>query len=496
MSESGEEKAVVPSKDEADQAIILSEAEMVLAALQEEHGTTWDSVDDPRDPYNWSSTRKVSIAIIVSCGQLVTLMSTSMMAAALDQISEDLHIRDFTTQVCFSIFILGLAFAPFLIAALSEIYGRKPVWLVCNAWYILFNSLCPVGKSSAMMIIGRFMAGSGASVGTTLTGPIMADMYRAKDRGKSLAIASMVPYLGPALGPIIGGLISQHVKWPWLFWTLSLFDAGISLLGGVIITESYTPVLLRHKAVSENPALYRPENPLTRQFYSDLSSKLRVGLYRPLNLLVTRPIIQIISFTFALAFGIYCLMLSTYAELWIERYHESESISSLNYISIGLGISISAQAGGYLMDWIWKRLRARPGSVVTPEFRIPYLAPAALLLPAGLFWYGWSAENRSSWVLVDAGAAIFTCGNFMVAQGLLAYLLDEFKHAASANAASRMLSYIIGFAFPLFGPKLYDQLGYGWGNSLLAFLYIALGMPAPLILWLWGAKLRAIGRQE
>lgn len=91
-----------------------------------------------------------------------------MMASALSQIGHDLGIGNSTTQITFSIFILGLAFAPFPIAALSEMYGRKPVWLVCNTWYMLWNALCPVGSSLPLMIIARFLAGSGASVGITV----------------------------------------------------------------------------------------------------------------------------------------------------------------------------------------------------------------------------------------------------------------------------------------------------------------------------------------
>ena len=52
-------------------------------------------------------------------------------------------------------------------------------------------------------------------------------MFHQKDRGKSLAIASMFPYLGPALGPIVGGIVSQYVSWPWLFWVMSIFDAVV-----------------------------------------------------------------------------------------------------------------------------------------------------------------------------------------------------------------------------------------------------------------------------
>jgi hypothetical protein len=77
-----------------------------------------------------------------------------------------------------------------------------------------------------------------------------------------------------------------------------------------------------------------------------------------------------------------------------------------------------------------------------------------------------------------------------------AYVMDSYrKYIASASAASEFLS-LTGFAFPLFAPKMYGGLGYGWGNSLLAFLFLAIGVPAPLLLWRYGAKLRAMGKPQ
>lgn len=107
----------------------------------------------------------MSIAILVSLSQLVTLMTASVMAAALPQIAHDLNLSTSTTQIAFSVFMLGLAFGPVPIAALSETYGRRPLWLASNLWYLLWNSLCPVGNSSALMVVGRLLAGFGASVG-------------------------------------------------------------------------------------------------------------------------------------------------------------------------------------------------------------------------------------------------------------------------------------------------------------------------------------------
>ncbi|KPM40076.1 hypothetical protein AK830_g6501 [Neonectria ditissima] len=338
---------------------------------------------------------------------------------------------------------------------------------------------------------------------TCLTGPVLADMYHAKDRGKSLAIAGLLPYIGPALGPIVGGLAAQHLWWPWLFWILSIFDAAFSVLGFFVIRESYTPVLLQRKAkkiaacnnsVGSSRVSVRSR---ARLFIREFFSQFGPAISRPVNLLIHRPIIQLLSIAMAIQFGIYTLVLSTFASLWITKYRQSETSASIHYIAIALGAFLCAQGGGRLMDYMWRRTTAAcPDREPTPEYRIPYIITGLVPTGAGLLWYAWAAENSVHWAVVDFGVFFFTCGSFMFAQGMMAYLVDEFSstRAASASAATRLWTYILGFAFPIFAPALYEKLGYGWGNSLLALLFIALGAPITLVIWLWGDRIRAIGR--
>ena len=40
-------------------------------------------------------------------------------------------------------------------------------------------------------------------------------------------------------------------------------------------------------------------------------------------------------------------------------------------------------------------------------------------------------------------------------------------------------------------PALYDSLGVGWGNTLLALVTVGLAIPSPVLLWFYGSKLRA-----
>lgn len=95
---------------------------------------------------------------------LITLMSGTMMAPALSIIGDDLHIDMAAANLTLSIYVLAYAFGPLLLAPSTEIYGRRPVWLLCGTFYLIFNTACGFAQNKATMIAARFLAGIGASV--------------------------------------------------------------------------------------------------------------------------------------------------------------------------------------------------------------------------------------------------------------------------------------------------------------------------------------------
>lgn len=58
---------------------------------------------------------------------------------------------------------------------------------------------------------------------------------------------------------------------------------------------------------------------------------------------------------------------------------------------------------GVASDRILKALATRNGGELKPEYRLPPLFLGALLLPIGLFWYGWSAKANIHWMMPIAG---------------------------------------------------------------------------------------------
>jgi hypothetical protein len=71
------------------------------------------------------------------------------------------------------------------------------------------------------------------------------------------------------------------------------------------------------------------------------------------------------------------------------------------------------------------------------------------------------------------------------------YLIDAFvKYAASAVAANTVLRSLFGGLLPLSGLRMYTALGFGWGNSLMGFIALAL-VPIPALFSIYGERIRS-----
>ncbi|KAF2680179.1 MFS multidrug transporter [Lentithecium fluviatile CBS 122367] len=456
---------------------------------------SWDGEVDPENPYNWSRTRKLFTTLLTSLGGFVTLMSGAMLAPALAIMSEDLRIPEAEASMVLSIYILAFAFGPMLLAPCSEVWGRRPIWIVGGAWYILWNTVCGASKTRGLIITGRLMAGLGASAEFAVSGPIVSDIWIADERGKSMAIRGFLPLLGPAIGPIVGGVMVQKANWRWLFFVMSILDGIIVLLFVLFLPETHCQTLLARKATrlrkltGESYLAEHEAGALT------LVNRLQLAFLRPVRMLLMQPAIQLCSLVIGVQFGLLYIALSTFSSLWTDRYKQTSIASGLHYLAIVTGYIIASLAGGWATDCIWTRLSAKNGGKTRPEFRAPMLTPGVVLVPVGLLWYGWAAENVFHWIVPDIGIAIFGCGYIVGTSAAQAFVVEAYSdYTASAGAASMLPRNVFAFAFPIFAPRLYASLGYGIGNTVLAAVAVVLGVPAPFILWKHGERLRRQGR--
>ncbi|KAL3420381.1 hypothetical protein PVAG01_08880 [Phlyctema vagabunda] len=452
-------------------------------------------LDDPKNPKNWTSKVKWGVTGALSATAFNRIMVSTVMAPAIDTIATDLDMTSVEAVMALSIYLLATAFGPLIIGPLSEIYGRKPIIHITNIWFLIWNLVGGFAQSKGLLIASRLLAGFGASAVYAVGYGVLADVWSPEQRGTSLGLYLLIPLLGAAVGPIVGGFITQYTTWRWMFWSTSILQAVLAVASIPVVLETYSPLLLRRKAKklrqSTGDSRYYAEVERREEGRSAIW-KLQNSLSRPFRLLLFHPIVQMQAILSGLNYGLLYFSLSSFSTLFVSAYGESISISGLHYLALCLGEVLAAQICGPLMDYTYRKLTIRAGGIASPELRIPLMLPGVILTPIGLLLYGWAAQYHAFWFVVDLGAFVLSFGMQIFGTPLQAYVMDSYpEHVSSASAATQFLRSLTAFGFPLFAPQMYATLGFGWGNSLLAFVAIGLGLPSIGVLWRYGASLRA-----
>ncbi|KAF2627054.1 MFS general substrate transporter [Macroventuria anomochaeta] len=381
----------------------------------------------------------------------------------------------------------------FVLAPLSEIYGRVTVLQYANLIYLVFNTACGFAQTKEQMLAFRFLSGIGGAAPQALCNGVLADTWRKEECGEGQAIYGNFKWDSPCVAPICGAYISQGVSWRWIFRATSIFTVLVQITALFFLRQTFGPAILAKKAKLIRKALKGIRNKVvvrTEYETGDRFSKiLRKRLILPFIMMFTHPATQAPSIYRAYLYGVMYLMLSAFPPVFEEVYGMDVGPASLNYLSMCLGFMIGLQISHPLMDGAYDNLERG-----LPEFRVPPMLIAGILCPIGLFIYSWTAQAGAHWIAPNIGCVIVAIGMIIGFQCSQAYTTDayEAKYAASAAAVGAFMRTMCGFSFPLFAVQMYKTLGLGWGNSLLAFMTLGLALVSPVLLWFHGPKLRAM----
>ncbi|KAL7662858.1 Major facilitator superfamily (MFS) profile domain-containing protein [[Candida] zeylanoides] len=457
---------------------------------------TWNGADDPEDPRNWSPATKAFLTAFVSVYTLVSPMSSSILSPAMSEISADFGITsEVVSAMVVSIQLLAWAVGPLVIAPLSEsqLFGRKLV-LDVSIWIaFLFNLGCAFSTTTAQMMVCRFVGGIFGSCPLNVGAGVLSDLFDARQRNMALAGFSLAPLLGPVIAPLIAGFIVEHKRWPWVFYVLCIFNGVVAAMGTIFYKETYSPKLLRLKAQK----LRRQTGNANLHTIHEIADgetvwgKVSLAISRPVKLLFTHPMIIGLGSYMAFTYGFMYLMIISFPQVYHSKYGFNTGTTGLMYIPMGVGFLLGVAVWTPSIGKVYQVLSDRNGGVGKPEYRLPCLISSGIIIPVGLIWYGWSAQQGLHWIMPGIGSAIFAFGIVCVFQSIQSYLIDmNTRFAASSVAAAALFRSLFGFSFPLFANKMYARLDYGWGNTMCAFIGLFLGIPFPIFCYLHGEKLR------
>lgn len=215
------------------------------------------------------------------------------------------------------------------------------------------------------------------------------------------------------------------------------------------------------------------------------------AIVRPTKLLLLSPIVFSLSLYIAVLYGYLYLMFTTIPTVFEQVYAFSRGSLGLAYLGVGAGSIAGLVFQTACSDRLFHSLTSKHGGTPCPEYRLPPLFLSCWLIPISLFCYGWTAERTLHWMLPIAGSSLIGFGMLNAFTAVSTFLVDAYPtYAASAIAASTVLRSLGGAFLPLAGGKMYAVMGLGWGNSLLAFVALAM-CPLPFIFYRYGERIRS-----
>ncbi|KAF9517781.1 hypothetical protein BS47DRAFT_1290479 [Hydnum rufescens UP504] len=442
--------------------------------------------DDPRDPFNWSASKKWLITIVGCAYTGFVSSAASAYPVGYPSMTRDLNCTVLQASAGLTTYIGGFGVAPLVLASFSEEFGRRPMYLVTCAFFCIFFLPIALAQNIATVIICKFIQGSAASTGATMVGGTLADMWRTADRGVPMNLYAAAALFSVGLGPVIAGWIenNRNLEWRWINLAILLSTSGAYWLvlyffmeetrGSVLLIRQ---VHLLRKESGDNR--YRPRIEDERPSLREL---IWISCTRPIWLLITEPVVLSFSIWIGFVWGVLFALIESVGLVFGTLYPQFNPGQ--------LGAVFATVSIGSLIGFITVATRG-------PEARLYFACIGGILIVIGAIIYAWTTiEHRSNipWIAPCIGITVFIVGLFHVYLAVFNYLADAYLiYASSALSGQSFLRNIMAAAFPLFTRQMYRKLTFPWASMLFALISLLLCL-CPFILIIWGSEIRARSR--
>jgi EmrB/QacA subfamily drug resistance transporter len=183
------------------------------------------------DPRRWRALAAMSLAAFM------TYLDNNIVNVAIPTIQRSLHLSVAGLEWVVSSYLLTLAGLLLVGGRLADVYGRRRLFQLGLAIFTLSSLAAGLAGSGGVLIASRAVQGVGAALLMPATLAIIVDAFRdMRERNMAIGVWAAVGALALATGPVLGGLISQHIRWGWIF----LINVPVGVITFVLTRQNVT----------------------------------------------------------------------------------------------------------------------------------------------------------------------------------------------------------------------------------------------------------------
>jgi len=173
------------------------------------------------------------ILILLFVGVFMGALDIGIVGPALPAIKSFFGVNERIVSWIFAIYILFFMIGTPLMAKLSDMYGRRSIYIIDIFLFASGSVITAFSTSFEMLLIGRAVQGFGAGGIFPVASAFIGVPFPPEKRGSALGIIGSVFGLSAIFGPILGGLVLSF-GWQWLF-LINIPIAAIIIISGYIL---------------------------------------------------------------------------------------------------------------------------------------------------------------------------------------------------------------------------------------------------------------------
>ncbi len=160
--------------------------------------------------------RRKLIFAIVSIGLFMASVDQTIVATALPAIEKELHAAINWSAWTISIYALGQVIAMPMAGKISDMYGRKKVFMISAAVFTLSSLCCGFAPNIAVLLLARFIQALGGGAFMPSATGIVSDHF-GEQRDRAVGMFTSIFPIGGIVGPVLGGLFVNYWTWRGIF---------------------------------------------------------------------------------------------------------------------------------------------------------------------------------------------------------------------------------------------------------------------------------------
>src|SRR6478672_10098186 len=188
-----------------------------------------------------SHRAKMEILFAVMLGLFLGALDQTIVGPALPTIVTQLSGNDYYVWAITIYLLTSTISVPFW-GKLSDVYGRKPIFMIGITIFLVGSALSGLSQNMGMLILFRGIQGIGAGALFPVALAIIGDLFSPQERGKYQGLFGAVFGIAFVAGPLIGGWLTENLSWHWIFYV----NIPIGIIALIVIQRLLPTVKTRN----------------------------------------------------------------------------------------------------------------------------------------------------------------------------------------------------------------------------------------------------------